>query len=111
MNTLGGRAAVALAALAFAGASTGASSCGDASKDLDKAQKDLKDISGQNNAQYRDKIKQVKIGMSKAEVRAIMGRPRDVQKFESTYGNSESWYYGSYQLNFEAGKLESKNKY
>lgn len=105
-------AVVAVAALAFAGTSMGASSCAESSKQLDKTSKDLNDLSGQNDARYRPKIKQLKFGMTKAEVRSIMGAPpRDKQHMSSQGMTIDEWYYGSYQLSFTDGKLDSKNKY
>jgi outer membrane protein assembly factor BamE (lipoprotein component of BamABCDE complex) len=97
--------AVATSALAFAGASMGASSCADSAEQLE-------DVSGDNDSNYRAQMKQVKLGMSKDDVRSIMGSPpRDKQRMKSEYGTTEMWYYGSWQLSFTDGVLDSKNKY
>ena len=113
------RVGVTLAAVALAGVTMGQESCEESAKELqkstdelEKSTKDLEDVSGENNAKYKDRMKQVEIGMTKQEVRQVMGqRPRDTQVMESGYGKSETWYYGSYQLSFEDGKLDSKLRY
>jgi outer membrane protein assembly factor BamE (lipoprotein component of BamABCDE complex) len=106
------RSAIALIGLSFAGMSMGASSCAESVEELDKAGDDLEDASGGNDRNYRQKIKQVSLGMTKSEVRSIMGSaPRDKQRMESEFGVTEMWYYGSWQLGFTDGKLDSKNKY
>jgi outer membrane protein assembly factor BamE (lipoprotein component of BamABCDE complex) len=103
--------ALVLAAL-FAGVTMGQDSCSEDAKELEDATRDLEDISGENDARYRAKMRQVKLGMSRAEVRRIMGqKPRDKQVFRTEFGRDESWYYGSWQLNFENNKLRSKNRY
>jgi outer membrane protein assembly factor BamE (lipoprotein component of BamABCDE complex) len=99
------KAIVLLLASLFAGASMGQDSCSEATEDLE-------DVAGENDARYRAKMKRVKLGMTKAEVRRTMGQPpRDRQVFRSEFGRDESWYYGSWQLNFENGELRSKNRY
>src|SRR4051794_32604052 len=91
------RGAMALAVVTLAGATMGQDSCRKDLKDLQKSSDDLKDVSGENNAKYADRMRQIKIGMTKQEVREIMGeRPRDTQVMQSGYGKSETWYYGSY---------------
>jgi outer membrane protein assembly factor BamE (lipoprotein component of BamABCDE complex) len=74
-------------------------------------EKDLQDVAGENDAQYRANIKKVKLGMTADEVRDIMGEPRDKQTTRSAYGNSSFWYFGTYQLGFDDGKLTSKNRF
>jgi outer membrane protein assembly factor BamE (lipoprotein component of BamABCDE complex) len=107
------RKAVALLLVAlFAGVTMGQDSCSEDAQDLEDATQDLEDISGENDPRYRAKMRRVKLGMTKAEVRRIMGqKPRDKQVFSSEFGRDESWYYGSWQLNFENNKLRSKNRY
>ena len=98
------RAAVLFCGVALFGL-TSAESCSESVESLE-------DTTGENDSKYRQKIKQVQLGMSKSEVRQIMGQPpRDKQKMESEYGTSEMWYYGSWQLSFDDGKLTAKNKY
>lgn len=97
-------AALLLMGVAFAGV-TQAESCSDSVDNLN-------DVAGENDAKYAPKIAQVKIGMTKAQVVGIMGKPpRDQQKMESADSTSEYIYYGSYQLTFTDDKLDSKNKY
>lgn len=98
------RALLLILAAAFGGATVGADSCEDATKDLE-------DISGENDSQYKAKMRQVQLGMSKKEVRGLLGAPHDKQVFRSESGRDESWYYGTWQLNFENGNLRSKNRY
>jgi DNA replicative helicase MCM subunit Mcm2 (Cdc46/Mcm family) len=126
MSDWGRRAVAMLAAVTLAGVAMGQESCAESAReleksadeldksadDLEKSQRELEDLSGDNDSRYRSKMKQVEIGMSKGEVRDIMGsKPRDTQVMESEYGKNETWYYGSYQLSFDNGKLTSKNRY
>jgi outer membrane protein assembly factor BamE (lipoprotein component of BamABCDE complex) len=71
----------------------------------------LDDMTGANDGQYRAKIKRVELGMTQDEVVAIMGKPRDKQRMESEFGTDVSLYYGSWQLNFTDGVLDSKNRF
>jgi outer membrane protein assembly factor BamE (lipoprotein component of BamABCDE complex) len=99
------KAVVLLLTALFAGVTMGQDSCSEATEDLE-------DVAGENDARYRAKMKQVKLGMTKAEVRRTMGEPpRSKQVFRSEFGRDESWYYGSWQLNFENNRLRSKNRY
>lgn len=75
------------------------------------AVEDLNDLSGDNDAKYKASMQQIELGMTKAEVISIAGKPRDVQRMRSELGLDESLYYGSWQLNFTDGVLESKNRY
>jgi hypothetical protein len=88
----------------LAGATMGADSC-------EEATKDLEDVSGQNDADYRADMKRIKLGMSASEVRAIAGKPRDKQIMRSEFGRSEFWYYGSWQISIEDGTVTGKNRY
>src|SRR5688500_5720254 len=91
------RGTLVLLGLALAGVTT-AESC-------EEATEDLEDISGENDKDYAKQIKQVQLGMTKQEVKDVMGQPpRDKQSFKSQYGKDESWYYGSWQLNFVDGQ-------
>jgi outer membrane protein assembly factor BamE (lipoprotein component of BamABCDE complex) len=56
-------------------------------------------------------MRKVKLGMTKQQVRSIMGKPRDKQVFRSEYGRDDTWYYGTWQLSFTDNSLESKNRY
>jgi SmpA / OmlA family len=78
---------------------------------LDGAAKDLDDMAGENDASYKAKMRQVTLGMSKADVRALLGKPRDKQVMRTEYGRDDTWYYGSWQLSFENGSLTSKNRW
>jgi hypothetical protein len=104
------RSVVALSALALAGVTMGQDSCAESAreleksadeldqsaKDLEESGRELDDMSGENDSRYRSKMRRVEIGMSKGEVRDIMGsKPRDTQVMESEYGKNETWYYGS----------------
>ena len=52
----------------------------EAQTELEEAQTELEDISSENDAQYRAKLRKVKLGMTRRQVREIMGeRPRDTQ--------------------------------
>jgi len=97
-------AAGLLLGAAFGGATMGADSC-------EEATEDLEDVAGENDSQYRAKVRQVKLGMSRAKVRAIMGPPRDKQTMRSEFGHSDYWYYGTWQITFDHGKVDSKNRY
>jgi outer membrane protein assembly factor BamE (lipoprotein component of BamABCDE complex) len=79
--------------------------------EVKKSVEALEDISGDNDAQYRNSIRQVELGMTQDEVRSIMGKPRSKQRMESDYGTDVTLYYGSWQLNFTDGVLESKNRF
>ena len=96
--------AVGLAVLAFAGVSMGAESCSESIEDLE-------DVAGENDHPYRAKIRKVQIGMHKPQVLAIMGKPRDRQIMQTAGMKSEYLDYGSWQLTFTDGVLDSKNKY
>jgi hypothetical protein len=98
------RVMIVVATASFAGSTMGVSSC-------EKATQDLNDMSGANDGNYRSRIKQLDLGMGKGVVRGIMGTPRDKQVMRSTYGTTEEWYYGSWQLSFSDGKLDAINKY
>jgi outer membrane protein assembly factor BamE (lipoprotein component of BamABCDE complex) len=63
--------------------------------------------------QATDNWNKVHVGMSKAEVRAQLGKPTDKQSFETGSGTSGCLYYGlSHQVCYdESGTVESKNSY
>lgn len=62
-------------------------------------------------------ISQIHIGMTRAQVRAIIGAPDSTQHLESSGLVSDMWYYGSlstdgsYQFAFDNGVLTSKNRW
>lgn len=100
------RALAALACLAlFAVLSAESSGC----EEVEKSEKSSAQVTP-------EKIKQVKIGDTRREVRKLLGKPEDTQRQESEFGVSDCWYYGvlaekSWQLCFDDGKLTSKNRW
>jgi outer membrane protein assembly factor BamE (lipoprotein component of BamABCDE complex) len=98
------KAVMLMLAAAFGVSTMGADSCQEASEDLD-------DVAGENDSQYRDNVRQVKLGMTRDDVRSIMGPPRDRQTMRSEYGRTDFWYYGTWQITFDQGKVDSKNRY
>lgn len=85
----------------------------------DSCSEDLKDASGDNDAKYDKKVKQVPLGASVADMKSVMGQPRDRPQVTEAAGyNTRTYYYGDYQFSFECAskstsscKLESKNRY
>jgi outer membrane protein assembly factor BamE (lipoprotein component of BamABCDE complex) len=98
------KALLLVLAAAFAGATMGAESC-------EESVENLEDVSGENDSQYRDNVRRVKLGMTRQEVRAITGPPRSKQTMRSEFGRSDYWYYGTWQITFDHGKVDSKNRY
>jgi outer membrane protein assembly factor BamE (lipoprotein component of BamABCDE complex) len=62
-------------------------------------------------------ISEIHMGMTRPEVRAILGKPDSTQHLESGGLVSDMWYYGtlstkgSYQFAFDNGVLTSKNRW
>lgn len=75
------------------------------------------DKSEESSAQVtRAKVKKVKLGDSKKEVRAQLGKPESSDRMEVEGTTMDCWYYGvlaerSWQFCFDNGKLSSKNRY
>lgn len=91
--------------VALGAVTMGAESC---SEEIEKSEKSSK--------QATKNVNKVKLGMSKQQVKQILGKPQDTQVMQSAGSQSECWYYGTlaekqHQLCFENGKLESKNRY
>jgi outer membrane protein assembly factor BamE (lipoprotein component of BamABCDE complex) len=69
------------------------------------------------SANVKSHLSQVHLGMTRPEVRAILGKPDSTQHMESSGFKDDTWYYGtlsasgSYQFVFENGKLTAKNRY
>jgi hypothetical protein len=68
-------------------------------------------MTGDNDASYRAGMKQVSMGMSRAEVIDLVGKPRSCQHFRSDYVKDDTCYWGSWQIVFENGEVTSKNRY
>jgi outer membrane protein assembly factor BamE (lipoprotein component of BamABCDE complex) len=63
-------------------------------------------------------ISEIHLGMTRSQVRAILGKPDSTQHSETAgLGTDDEWYYGtlsakgSYQFVFQNGKLSAKNRY
>jgi outer membrane protein assembly factor BamE (lipoprotein component of BamABCDE complex) len=61
-------------------------------------------------------MSQVRLGMTRAQVEAILGKPDSDQSMTSSYDTSSCIYYGTlsdddWQLCFTNGSLDSKNRY
>ena len=60
-------------------------------------------------------ISKVAFGMSTAQVQELVGEPDDKQVMQSTYGNTEYWYYDfggkNYQICFSDGVVDAINQY
>lgn len=62
-------------------------------------------------------IKEIHLGMTRAQVRGIVGKPDSTQHFESNGLKDDTWYYGtlstkgSFQFVFTNGRLTAKNRY
>jgi hypothetical protein len=82
-----------------------------AMSDLDKASDDLSDMSGDNDAEYESKMAQVAIGMPEEDLLALMPAPRDTQEMQSEYGTNSTYYWGSWQVTVENGRVTSKNRW
>jgi outer membrane protein assembly factor BamE (lipoprotein component of BamABCDE complex) len=82
-------------------------SLGSASNDSEKSAKQV------GPAKYR----QAHQGMTKPELRALLGKPESTDETSVSGLNMECWYYGilaqsgSYQFCFSNGKLDSKSRY
>lgn len=57
------------------------------------------------------RISDVKFGMSKDEVRELLGTPSNDQSMNSAGMTMDMWYYGDYQISFTNGKVDSINRY
>jgi hypothetical protein len=53
----------------------------------------------------------VKLGMTRSEVRTLVGSPNSSQEMNSVYGSTEYWYYGNVQVCFDGDKVTSINRY
>jgi len=58
----------------------------------------------------------VTLGMTRAQVVSLLGKPESDQSFNNDYENSSCIYYGTlsennWQLCFTNGRLDSKNRY
>lgn len=53
----------------------------------------------------------VRLGMSMAEVRAVVGSPDKTQDMRNEYSDSAFWYYGDTQIGFESDRVTSINRY
>lgn len=84
-----------LSLVAFAGLTT-AESCAEAARDLEKSTEDLEKSTTPNKSINR-KVRSLELGMSKSEVRSIMGKPDNTQEMNSEYGKSEFLYYGQWR--------------
>jgi outer membrane protein assembly factor BamE (lipoprotein component of BamABCDE complex) len=78
-------------------------------EEIDKSEKSSAQVTAK-------KVKEVKLGDSKKEVRAALGKPENTDRMESEGMTMECWYYGvladrSWQFCFDDGKLSSKNRY
>ena len=56
-------------------------------------------------------VSEIKLGMTRSEVRSLIGNPSSTQDMRSVYGNSEYWYYGSSQVCFDGDRVVSVNRY
>jgi outer membrane protein assembly factor BamE (lipoprotein component of BamABCDE complex) len=62
-------------------------------------------------------LSQIKLGMTRTQVKAIVGKPDSTQRMVTSGLVDDTWYYGtlsakgSYQFVFENGKLTAKNRY
>jgi hypothetical protein len=68
-------------------------------------------INSDSNRKTRDAYASVKFGMSRDEVRTLVGSPDTTQDMNSTYGSSSFWYYGNVQVCFDGDKVVSINRY
>lgn len=80
---------------------------------LGKASNDADTQSGNVTAH----ISEIQMGMTRADVRAIIGKPDSTQHMDSGGLVDDTWYYGtlsskgSYQFVFTNGRLTAKNRY
>ncbi len=58
---------------------------------------------GNSKAKPSAPPQQLRAGMSKSEVRAILGNPKEVFQEEGVDGRVDTWSYGSRTLQFDAG--------
>lgn len=78
----------------------------EAERELEKLER-----STTNNKALNREVAGISLGSSIGSVKAKLGKPDDYQVMNSNYGKTEFLYYGQWQLGFENGKLDSKNKY
>jgi outer membrane protein assembly factor BamE (lipoprotein component of BamABCDE complex) len=95
-------ALVAVTALTF----TLAGCTEEVEKEFDKLER-----STTNNKALNKKVASVPLGSSVESVRAKLGKPDSYQVMNNEFGKTEYLYYGQWQLSFEDGQLDSKNKY
>ena len=99
------RAGIAgVAAVALALGVTGCTE--EAERELEKLER-----STTNNKALNRKVGAIPLGTAINSVKARLGKPDNYQVMNSSYGKTEFLYYGQWQLSFENGKLDSKNKY
>ena len=101
------KAITILGCLLIFAAFVGADSSG--CEEIDKSEKSSAQVT-------KKKVKQVKLGDTKREVRALLGKPENSDRMEVEGMKMDCWYYGvlaerSWQFCFNNGKLESKNRY
>ena len=64
------------------------------------------------DAKYREEIRQLRMGMTPDQVRSVMGQaPTGSNRLSSADFELEHWYYGSWQLGFTNGQLDSKRHF
>ena len=99
------RGAIAgIAALALAAGVTGCTE--EAERELEKLER-----STTNNKTLNRRVAAIPLGSSVDSVKAKLGKPDNYQVMNNNYGKTEFLYYGQWQLSFEDGRLDSKNKY
>jgi hypothetical protein len=98
---------VGVACVAATALAVGATGCTEeAERELEKLER-----STTNNKALNRKVGAIPLGTSVESVKARLGKPDNYQVMNSSYGKTEFLYYGQWQLSFENGKLDSKNKY
>ena len=78
---------------------------------LDRASKDVDDMTGENDRHYASRMRQVQLGDSRAEVIRLLGKPRDRQVMRTEFGKSEFVYYGSWQISLSDGVVDGKSRF
>ncbi|MDQ3724384.1 MAG: hypothetical protein M3335_00600 [Actinomycetota bacterium] len=97
----------AIACTAAVALAIGVTGCTEeAERELEKLER-----STTNNKAMNRKVAAISLGSSIESVKAKLGKPDNYQVMNSSYGKTEFLYYGQWQLSFEDGKLDSKNKY
>jgi hypothetical protein len=78
-----------------------------------KAFSDLDDMSGANDAKYREAMRYVYVGMHRYELMAVMYglRPRDRQVMQTAGTKTEYLYWGSWQITLTNGVVDGKSKF